>query len=287
MPFFRMNKPQKLVLILFCLSVFHFGFSQQYDSVIIEHENIDANNTIYKPGNVFIYDYVIIENDKKHKLKKNESRYNREKKMKEIHFELVPLETDSIGVNTIHLIVKPVADSNRTNNNQTQISYLQAPVFASLSSTGVVENSNNIWIHPIRKGFFSALETAPFPFIKTPIEIGAEWTDQMAIGENWGNEKWGQWEGELLLSYTYKIISKASIHTQLGEIDCYIIESTAKSDIGTTKLKSYFSEKYGFVKMEYELLNGLKVNMWLDDFQTGKDFNDSFTFFKTKKYIKQ
>jgi hypothetical protein len=57
--------------------------------------------------------------------------------------------------------------------------------------------------------------------------------------------------------------------------------------IGTTKLRSYFSERYGFVRLEYDLLNDLTVNMWLIDFKTGKEFNDAKTFFKTKQYIKQ
>lgn len=276
----------KLKFIIFSLFLFQFTFSQQYDSVVAEEDNIDSNNTIYKPGNVFIYDYEVIQNDKKYKLKKNGSKYNREKKIREIKFELVPIESDSIGVDKIHLIVKSVSDSDRTNKNQTQISYLQEPIFASLSSTGVIENTNNIWIHPIRKGFFNALETAPFPFIKKPFKIEAKWTDQMLIGEGWGNEMWGKWEGELLLTYNYKITDKKSIKTQIGEMDCYVIESSAKSNIGMTKLISYFSEKYGFVKLKYELLNGLKVNMWLIDFQTGKEFNDTMTFFRTKEYIK-
>lgn len=277
----------KLKLTAFCLVLFQFGFSQQYDSVVVEEDNIDSNNTIYKPGNVFIYDYEIIKNDKKYKLKKNGSSFNHEKKIREIDFELVPTKSDSIGVDKIILIVKPVADSDRTNENQTQISYLQEPIFASLSSTGAIENINNVWIHPIRKGFFSSLETAPFPFIKKPLEIGTDWSDQMLIGESWGNDMWGKWEGKLLLTYNYKITDKKSIKTQIGEMECFTIESTAKSDIGITKLTSYFSEKYGFVKLEYELLKGLKVNMWLVDFQTGKEFNNTMTFFQTKKYIKQ
>ncbi len=277
----------KLHFSIFFLICFQLGFSQQYDTVLIEEDNIDSNNQIYKPGNVFIYDYEIIQNDKKYKLKKNGSKFNREKKIREIDFELVPIGSDSIDVDTIHLIVKPVADSERTNEDQTQISYLQAPIFASLSSTGAVENTDNVWIHPIREGFFNSLEIAPFPFIKTPPQIGTEWTDQMSIGEGWGNEMWGTWEGQLLLSYHYKITDKKSIKTQIGEIDCFVIESDAKSEMGMTKLTSYFSEIYGFVKLEYTLLKDLKVNMWLIDFQTGKEFNDPMTFFKTKEYIKQ
>ena len=47
--------------------LFHIGFSQQYDSVVIDKENIDANNEIYKPGTVFIYDYEITKYEKKYK----------------------------------------------------------------------------------------------------------------------------------------------------------------------------------------------------------------------------
>jgi len=270
-----------LKLTFFFLILFQIGFSQQYDSVVIESENIDSNNEIYKTGNVFVYDYEIIQEGQKCKLKNNKGMFARSE------FELVPTESDSIGVDKIHLIVQPVSDSERTNGNQTQISYLQEPIFASLSSTGAVENENNVWIHPIRKGFFNSLETAPFPFIKKPLKIGSEWADQMKIGQGWGNEMWGKWEGQLLLTYNYKITEKKTIKTEIGEIDCFVIESSAKSEIGTTKLTSYFSEKYGFVRLEYELLNELKVNMWLIDFKTNKEFNDTRTFFKTKEYIKQ
>ncbi len=270
----------KIKLTILFLIIFQIGYSQQYDTVVIEDENIDKNNEIYKTGNVYVYDYEIIQDGEKCKLKSNKGMFARS------DFELVPIGTDSIGVDKIHLIVQPVENADRTNGNQTQISYLQEPIFASVASTGAVENGKNVWIHPIRKGFFNSLETAPFPFVKKPLKIGTEWTDQMNIGQGWGNEMWGQWEGQLLQTYNYKIVAKEKIKTKLGEIDCFVIESTAKSSLGTTKLKSYFSEKLGFVRLEYELMNDLKMNMWLIDTKTGKEFNDTRTFFQTKEYIK-
>jgi hypothetical protein len=268
-------------LTLFFLLAFQIGFSQQYDTVFIEEENIDDNNEIYKTGNVFIYDYEIILNGEHLKLKKNDGMFAGS------DFEFVPIESDSIGVAKIHLIVQPVENNDRTNENQTQISYLQEPAFASIASTGAVENEKNVWIHPIRSSFFGSLETAPFPFVKKPVKIEAEWTDQMLIGQGWGNKLWGQWEGQLLLTYNYKIVGKETLKTKIGEIECFIIESTAKSNMGETKLKSYFSETYGFVRLEYELLNNLKVNMWLIETKNGVEFNDTRTFFKTNEYIKQ
>jgi hypothetical protein len=276
----KKNITMKIKLTFLLLIIFQFGFSQQYDTVVIEDENIDKNNEIYKIGNVFVYDYEIIQDGERCKLKKNNGMFARSE------FELVPIGTDSIEVDKIHLIVQPVEDADRANGNQTQISYLQDPIYASINSTGAVENENNVWIHPIRKGFFNSLETAPFPFVKKPLKIGAEWTDQMKIGEGWGNEMWGQWEGSLIQTYNYKIVGKETLKTELGEIECFIIESTAKSNIGTTKLKSYFSEDLGFVRLEYELLNDLKVNMWLIKTESGKEFNDTRTFFQTKEYIK-
>ena len=117
--------------------------------------------------------------------------------------------------------------------------------------------------------------------------IGVKWTDQMQIGQGWGNEMWGLWEGQLLLTYDYIIVGKETLKLKIGEIECFVIESSAQSSIGEIKLKSYFSENYGFVRLEYELLNDLKVNMWLIETKTAMEFNDTKTFFQTKVYIKQ
>lgn len=271
----------KLKLTILILFFFQFAFSQQYDTVFIEENDIDANNEIYKPGNVFIYDYEIIIDNETYKLTTNKGMAARRE------FELVAIDADSIGVDKIHLIVRPVTDAERTNKNQTQISFLQEPLYDSMSSTGVVENEFNVWIHPIRTGFFNALQTGPFPFVKYPLTIGSAWTDEMMIGQAWGGELWGEWEGQLLQNYAYTITEKATLQTTMGEVDCYIIESIASSTVGTTVLKSYFSEKYGFVRMEYQLFNDLKVNLWLIDTKTGKEFNDMEALFQTKQYIKQ
>lgn len=265
----------KLTFLLFF--ILQIGFSQQYDSVIIEQDSVDLNNKVYKTGNVYVFDYEIIENGIAKKLKTNSRK----------GFELVPIDTDSIGVERIHLLIRPTADSLRTNENQTQISYLEGPEFGSFSSTGAVDNSENVWIHPIRNGFFGSLETCPFPFVKKPLQVGLEWKDAMVIGEGWGDKLWGEWSGQLLLEYSYKITGKEKINTELGEVECFVIESQADSKLGSTKLKSLYSDDFGFIKLEYVLFTGIEVNMWIIDFKENKEFNDTMTFFKTKEYIKE
>ena len=148
--------------------------------------------------------------------------------LKTENLNLLLFLADTVGLIQIHLIVKPVEETERTNKNQTQISYLEAPYFESSSSTGVVDNEENVWIHPIRNGFFNSLETCPFPYVKLPLKIQSEWSDAMLIGEPWGDDKWGKWDGQLLLNYHYTITGKETIKTKIGQIECYIVESTAK-----------------------------------------------------------
>lgn len=257
-----------LKLTLLFLIVFQIGAAQQYGSVIIEAGEVDANNEVYRVGNNYVFNYEIIQHGKKLKLKRNKGMFA------STDFELVTSTTKNIEVDKIRLIVQQVSDAERTNKDQTEISYIQEPLSRGMSSTGLVDNSKNIWLHPIRTGFFNALETAPFPFIKKPLMVGTEWSDKMMIGEPWGNELWGKWEGHLLLSYHYKVTAMEVLKSGVGDIECYIIESSAKSELGETKLKSYFSTIHGFVRMEYELLNSLKVNFWLIDYKPNHAFKN-------------
>jgi hypothetical protein len=254
---------QKLFLIF--LFIGQVSFSQGFKTLDIEKKNVDSDNKIFKIGRAFIYDYEIIENDSVYKMSYIGGLPDRK-------FKLINRNSDTIN-SRIHLIVSKFDKSEKTNKNQTEINYLYSPDFAYVSGTGIIENENNIWLHPPRDGLFSSLETCPFPYVKFPVEIGKEWKDKIKIGDQWCNEKWGVWEKKLLLSYEYKTTQKTKINTKLGELECYVIESTAKSEIGESKLKSFFSEKYGFVRLEYEMVTGLKVNLWIDNLKENNNFN--------------
>ncbi len=256
---------KRYYLIFTLIIIGELCFSQQYNSVKMEKGDTEANNNIYKIGNAFTFDYEIILNKSRYKLNYN-GKFPGDK------FSLVKENNDTLGLK-IQLIIPKVTKSKKTNKKQTEIDYLFEPDFSYIRGTGVVENENNIWIHPPRSGFFSSLETCPFPFIKYPITIGEEWQDEMKIGDHWCNEKWGVWDKKLLLSYDYKITKKTTINTKIGTLDCYVIESSAKSKIGESKLKSYFSEQYGFVRLEYEMATGLKVNLWIDSFSENNNFD--------------
>jgi hypothetical protein len=76
-------------------------------------------------------------------------------------------------IETISITVQP----GISNENQTMLKYeyqytpdLGHSTFYSTS--GVIENEMNTWMHPHRDKYFMILELNPFPFIQQPFKVG-------------------------------------------------------------------------------------------------------------------
>ncbi|MEK6493348.1 hypothetical protein [Myroides odoratimimus] len=234
-------------LILLVLVVSSNSMAQNYDKVYTEKKNVDVDNTIYKVGRTFYYSYMI-------KSKEGNNLFIDAKDAE----NLTSVKDEALP-NQFKMEVIDLIKGKRTNKRQTEIRYSFEPMTDFRSSTGLVENGHNVWLHPMRSHFFKALETAPFPYVHLGKSVGNTWSDQMRIGDYWSNPVWGEWKGKLLLDYTYRIEKQEMVSTALGDLSCLKVVSTAKSTLGETELVSYFSEQYGFVKMEYKLLTGLKI----------------------------
>ncbi|MDR2557157.1 MAG: hypothetical protein LBC49_05550 [Bacteroidales bacterium] len=272
---YRKNIVIRIAVITAFIFISSLIYSQQYNSVFIERDSIDINNHIYKTGTAFVFDYEIIRGNDTLKLKYNNSNRSAGKPF-DYSFEYANINDSNIGIDKIVLLVKEI--KKRTNENQTQIFYLQRPDYPGCSGTGVVENSVNVWLHPIRDKYFSALQACPFPYIKRKVKIGGTWKDAMLIGYG-SSENTGEWKGRVVLHYTYKIVGKKTISTKLGDIETSVIESKAKSKYFTTYLTSYFSEIYGFVRLEYTLVNGIKINFWIDSIEKEAELHPRCDFF--------
>lgn len=261
-------------IVLFCLLFPFFSHAQQFDNLHIEKRKIDENNAIFTVGTAFVYQFEIIENDTVYHLLNNTGN-------PEISFDLVPAQQDST-VQRFHLLVPTVKRNERTNKRQTEIMYSFEPLFKNIYQTGIVENDQNCWIHPPRNGFFGALETCPFPYVKFPLEPGKTWIDQLSISPHWAHPKWGEWQNRLLLNFRYSIDEKTQITWKNQEIDVFKISSFAESSIGKSTLVAYFSEQYGFVRLEYTTATQLKINIWMVEHAANYNFN---TFDQVVDYI--
>lgn len=241
---------------LFLFFLFFSGLScaQQYESVFFEKGRIDANNQVYSHGRTFFY-AVDIEQDESPLFLVNENR----------NYTLLPYKPDSLQTDEIHFIIASPRLFRRTNSRQTEIFYgFNGSELLSISQTGLVENDSNVWMHPIRSGFFASLETCPFPYYKLNYPMEVSWEDSMSIGNYWSDSTWGAWDSERLkINYTYRVSGDSILTTDLGAIPCVVIEAIGSSEIGVTKLRSYYSDQFGFVRLDYVLSTGIKVSLQL------------------------
>lgn len=111
---------------------------------------------------------------------------------------------------------------------------------------GVIENVEEVWMHPFRANQFNFTEVAPFPKVKFPIQIGKSWIGNLNIQNGWGD--WENTHGY----FEYKVTAQENITTAFGQIEnCWKIESKSEYEFGTSKFNFWFSETLGFVKMHY------------------------------------
>ena len=111
---------------------------------------------------------------------------------------------------------------------------------------GIIENIENVWIHPIQSNQYKFTEVAPFPEANLPLQKGKKWE-----GTTTGIIGWGEWDGQTVKS-KYKISGQEIYLLGDLKIDCWVIKSVARCSSGKSKLTTLFNEEYGFVKMEYQ-----------------------------------
>ena len=217
---------------------------------------------MFRSGHRFTYDF-------KHISKAGKEYYFKDDPTNDNHFtswQFVP--ADSVSDNIIQRVqvtVKPGLGPmiyNSPEYDQTVIQF-KYPLLTGQnrfsSHSGVIENEENIWMHPPRDKYFRILELNPFPFLKAPYEIGNQWEWELEIGSFWGDERWKTWEGSIINKYQYEIVQKKTVKTSFGDLEVYEIKSTAGSRIGETGLTALFNEKYGFIELDYSNVDGSRT----------------------------
>jgi len=234
---------------------------EKFNSINKDENKYNNNNSVYKVGNIFEYSF-------KHITIDGQVKYF--KIYEDKIWDFVD-ETDKDST-TICSVVISVLNGNRMGQhipdyNQTNLKYVIDRKIG-YSTSGAIENEANIWIHPPRSQYFEILELNPFPYIKFPPKIGESWTWKLTIGDGWSDHRWKVWQGQIENLYKYTITDKTEISTPLGQLNCFVVKSSAISRIGSTALTSYFHPKYGFVKLDYTNIDGSKTILELINFKT-------------------
>lgn len=129
-------------------------------------------------------------------------------------------------------------------------------------TTGVIDSKDSYFIHPPREGDLHILSFAEFPTINTFV-----FKDSTSKSNS---------TGKVSMAKTYK--GKTITHVETNQkyqgkttIDIpyqknyrvHHLKATAKSELGTILGNYYFSEKLGFVRLDYELPDQTKISMQL------------------------
>jgi hypothetical protein len=146
-------------------------------------------------------------------------------------------------------------------------------------NTGIIENTEHVWLHPPRYDLFSILEYSPFPEIKFPLKINNSWKWELIPGRYWVNKKYNITE-DVNLSYSYIIKSKKMCKTyfSLNNIECYEVYAYSTNNKYKTNFMAEFNIKYGFISMTFINIDGgtikldlVSIDSW-DKFDNVKDF---------------
>ena len=241
---------------------------EKFDATNIDENRYNQNNSVYRVGRKFTFSYVYSDTAG---VKFLMTRGNLDKQnMYDWIFE----KMDKKDTNSVFQIILSVNSGlspfiqEIPDYNQTVISYgfklLSRDSLNFNEMTGLIENEKNIWMHPPRTDFFKILEINPFPYIKEPLIIGTRWAWRLKFGSQWADKRWLIWQGSNENIYNYEITDKVMLQSKLGNIECFVISSNAKSKLGETKLTSYFNYQFGFVKLDYTNIDGSKTIIELE-----------------------
>lgn len=239
------------------------------------------DNLSYKLGNVFIYDYYYLDasgKKKKFLLTKNESStanplnlvdYDQltDSTIERIMLRVTDKREDfkacdsSCTQTTIcysYLIKNKKAKSKTDSKNSTGNRYISCEAV----STGVIDNKKNIWMHPPRQFTFRILQLSPFPFYQQQEDV-MHWAWNVTVNGVYLDARWIPSKEKITVRTDYERKKDEKLATVFGDLSCKVTTATAilrSANFETkTYLKSYYHQQYGFLKLEYTLVNGAKM----------------------------
>jgi hypothetical protein len=124
-----------------------------------------------------------------------------------------------------------------------------------VDTTGIIENENKVWLHPPRHNQYLLTEISPFPDFRKNLKIGDSYNMFLSIGKGFGD--WT--DKKIKFSYVIKNIEQQSDDT------LWTTEASSQLDGKSNNCKFIFSEKKGFILLDYSFYNGDKLTIRLMD----------------------
>lgn len=168
------------------------------------------------------------------------------------------------AVSRLVLSVEEATKGNIINPHQTTIFYTFYNILGVripfASKTGVVDNEQNIWLHPPRTSTLKVLNLSAYPYVKFPLEVGGKWEYKIPVSREWEHRDFGSFsKEEIILHHSYEVVSEVTVPLGAKNLNCFYITARTKSELGNSVSEFLYNEKYGFVSMIFNNLNGSTI----------------------------
>ena len=240
-----------------------------------DDNNLNLDNKVFLSKREFIYSYKFI-NSNKNKIcvvfldQKCIDENRKDCINWSLHNSIKGIPDWQYPIKNIRLYVFSKKSNTSLSNSQTLIKYEYYNEIGQVffgERTGVVEDSTRVFLHQPRQYVFAITELNPFPEIRFPLTIGKEWKSITTIPPLMLETiKYDALNKTDFISrnLTYKVVDKTKIKSKLGKITCFKIEANAEGTLKKTSMIAYFNDKFGFVKIIFNNLDGSVIILNLD-----------------------
>ena len=129
--------------------------------------------------------------------------------------------------------------------------------------TGLIENYQNIWLHPPRQSRFMQNYSSPWPLVKFD-SLSWHWTFRID-GNGWGNIVDTKWNDIQEFRYFYEIVGMEDYELNDSILKCYKIIAKGKSNVEDNESHFLFHPQYGFVTIYNRNIDDSETRFWLVD----------------------
>ncbi len=233
----------------------------------IDDDELNKNtddNTIYKPYNKITYNYIYKHNNQPFRFGvKFNNNCLKDNKINCIDYFDFPLDSMNLyrnnAIDYLTMTVFNTKGHTSLANNQTIIKYdyinnINGPILQG-ERTGIVENSEKIFLHPPRSYSFSLLQLTAFPYLKLPLSNHLQWTAFNSIPYETLKHSGINHQTDLNLNFEYNVVEEINHKSELGTLKCWKINAISESEGYKVHSTYLFNNTYGFIQMEHNINN--------------------------------
>ncbi len=131
--------------------------------------------------------------------------------------------------------------------------------------TGLIEDSTAIALNPPRNSGFALLQFSPYPEIEFPLFIDKTWNSSQTIPVEWAEILEMDFENPVHVYSSFEVVDQITLDSPLGQQQVWVIEVDGECRFRDTKTILFFNEALGFMKMEFENVDGSRMVMSLEN----------------------